>query len=274
VASLSGPYAGLFDEFQMGVPIARRATIDGHWGSIAGMERTEVQLALAGVGRASTVRVDALWRGSVVARTSPANARIRQVRSAWPDSDGIDSEIVTALGSLPEDPAALERERRTRFLGRVRAAFDHPAAFTDAWFDDWLQRIGAQSVGDLMARFRGQLLTGALQIAFADPAETPPSPKALPLSAAILIRDAPLSIADLLAESKMIREQLLEAGVERARDQSMSRRAPLVVVWIVPSSIFDDADWPGGDVAGRRRTAAAWLGAEGIAVAALPKHPA
>src|SRR5262245_18756422 len=70
-ASLDGPYTGLFDEFQLGVPIPRRATVDGYWGSLTGMERTEVRLALAGVGRASTVRVDALWRGSIVARTAP-----------------------------------------------------------------------------------------------------------------------------------------------------------------------------------------------------------
>jgi hypothetical protein len=37
--------------------------------------------------------------------------------------------------------------------------------------------------------------------------------------------------------------------------------------------VFDDADWPGADPVVRRRTAAAWLGAEGIAVAALSKPP-
>jgi len=273
VSGLAGPYSGSFDEFLVGVPIPRRATIDGHWGPITSMEGTEVQLALAGVGRASTVRVDALWRGSIVARTSPANSRIRQVVSAWPDTDGIDRDIVAALGSLPADPAALERERRTRFLVLVRALVGEPAALTDVWLDDWLHRIGAESIGDLMTRNRGQLLTGALQIAFADPSDTPASPRSLPLSVAILIRDAPLSIADLLAESKMIREHLLESGVERAADQTISRRAPLVVVWLVPSAVFDDADWPGADPVVRRRAAAAWLGAEGIAVAALSKPP-
>jgi hypothetical protein len=270
-ATLAGPYSGLFDELQVGVSIPRRATIDGHWCSTTG-ERTVVRLELAGAGRPSTVRVDAIWRGSVVARTSPASSRIRQVISSWPGPDGIDREIIGALGSLPADPVALEAERRSRFLSRVRAAFPQSGAFTDAWFDDWLGRIGARSVGDLMTRFQGQLLTGALEIAFADPAETPPSPRLLPLSAAILIRDAPLSIADLLADSKMIREHLFEAGVERAPDQAMSRRAPLVVVWIVPDTVFEDVDWPGADAAARRRSAAAWLGAEGIAVATLPKQ--
>jgi hypothetical protein len=93
----------------------------------------------------------------------------------------------------------------------------------------------------------------------------------MPLSAAILVRDAPLSVADLLAESKTIREHLLEAGVERARDQSVGRRAPLVIVWVVPSGVFDDPDWPGADAAARRRNAAGWLGTEGIAVATLSK---
>jgi len=206
VASLDGPYTALFDEFQMGVPIPRRANVDGYWGSLTGMERTEVRLAVAGLGRASTVRVDALWRGSVVARTAPANSQVNQVRSAAPE------------WTVPADSVKLP-----------------------------------------------------VQVAFADPAATPPSPTPLPLTAAILVRDTPLSLADLLAESKTIREHLLEAGVERPRDPSMSRRAPLVVVWIVPSSVFDDADWPGTDAADRRRTAAGWLGVEGIAVATLSR---
>ena len=124
-------------------------------------ERTEVRLALDGLGRHSTVRVDALWRGSVVARTSPANARISSVvvrRGPMPTGS-------TARSSRRSDRCRLMRRRSSasaarRLLGRLRAAFDQPAAFTDLWFDDWLQQIGAQSAGDVMARFRGQLLTG------------------------------------------------------------------------------------------------------------------
>ena len=280
VAVLSGPYQPIFQEVRIGVSLPRRATVDGWWSGGAAQPRSEGRFVLAGVGRDSQVRIDALWRGGIVARVTPATGTIVEEISSWPDSSGIDDEIIAALGSLPSDPEVLEAERRSRFLARVRATLGQPDAFTDAIFDDWLARVGAGSVSELVTRFRSEIFTGTLRIRYSDPARPTPSPRELPLTAAVLVRDAPLSLADLVAESKLMLEHLREAGVERARDPEMGARAAVLAVWLVPETVFDDTDWPGGTSGTvsakrlkRRRAAAKWLGPEGIVMAATPKHP-
>jgi hypothetical protein len=116
---------------------------------------------------------------------------------------------------------------------------------------------------------------GAATVGFS--AAQPPvsAPLALPVTAVVLARDAGFSLTALLAETRFVRERLTAAGIERATDSTLPRRAAVVAVWVLPVTVFDDADWPGAtagmDEAQRRlarRTAAAqWLTAEGIAVA-------
>jgi hypothetical protein len=96
----------------------------------------------------------------------------------------------------------------------------------------------------------------------------------------VLLRDAPISLADVVVQSKAIIEHLREAGMERARDSEMSARAAVLAVWMVPETVFDDNDWPGGTSGTppakrllRRRAAANWLGPEGIVFVPTPKHP-
>lgn len=273
---VDGPYAALFDEIELGVSVQRRGAIDARWNSLAGPERFEGQFVLVGVGAESSIRVDALWRGAVVARTVPTTSRVQSVKLAWPDPAGIDDEIIAALGALPADPVALETQRRTRFLARIRAALHAPTAFTDDVFDTWLHQVGATSVGDLLARFRGQLLTGAMQLTMSAPGQDiPPSPKALPITSAVLVRDAGFSLAQLLVDSKQIMSQLREAGVERPVASDTIPRCSLIVTWILPDTVFDDAAWPGGDAgttadqkrALRRAAAGIWLAREGIGLA-------
>ncbi len=277
-AALSGPYQAVFREMEIGLSIPNRSTVDGWWNM--GTMRNEGRFIITGMGRDSSVRIDALWRGSIIARITPATGKIIEEISEWPDPSGIDGEIIAALGAPPTNPITLDRERRNRFLARIRAALRQPDAFTDAIFDDWLGRVGAESVSDLMTRFRGVISTGTLRIRYSDPTAPPPSPRELPITAAVLLRDQPISLAEILSQSKMVGEHLREAGVERARDANTSARAPILVVWMVPETIFDDDDWPGGTSGSvaekrllRRRAAAAWLGPEGIAFAPTPKHP-
>jgi hypothetical protein len=163
-------------------------------------------------------------------------------------------------------------------LARLRAGFRQPAALTDAAFDGWLRQLGAGSVGELLARYAEQLATGVLQLEFSAPPGDPPSPRRLPLSAAILVRDRPLDVARLLADSKIVRDQLDDLGVQPTPDPDSIGRHPVVVIWMVPDVTFDDHDWPGGDGAGsdaaarqlRRQTASRWLAREGIGLVTTP----
>jgi hypothetical protein len=276
--TIEGPYQAIFKEFRLGVVLSNLGTVEGVWNPVGGVDRVEARFHTFGLGTNLLTRVDALWRGDIVARTVPVNSQMTQVETKWPDAGTIDAEIVAALGSLPTNSQTLEQERRTRFLVRIRAALDQPIGFTDAVFDTWLQSVGATSVSDLITRLQGTVQSGAVQVTFSPPDRSPPSPKALPITAAILIRDVGLSIAQLLMESKMLSEHLEKQGFERSPDPSLPLRHPLLIVWVVPVTIFDDAGWLGGTPGmtpealrdARRVVAGQWLAREGIGLVATP----
>jgi hypothetical protein len=274
------PFTAIFDQVVIGVHVPRRLTLEGRWGDISSPERREGRFTVDGFGAGSPVRIDAFWRGAIVARTSLASSRVERVVSAWPDAHGIDDEIVDTLGSLPENPATLETERRSRLIARVRSGLRQPEALDDAAFDRWLRSIGARDVTDVMTRLSNQVLTGALQVEFSAPNEQPPAPRPLAISAAILIRDQPLDVAGLMADSKRMREDLESFSAELTPADA-GTGTPLVI-WMVPQSVFDDADWPGGEGGSndeernrnRRAAAGRWLAREGIGLVTIaPNQP-
>jgi hypothetical protein len=224
------------------------------------------------------VQVEAYWRGSIVVRAVPAQSVVTSVRTRWPEVGAIDAHIVEDLGALPQDPQQLEQERRLRFVALTRDALDQPEAFSDSLLDAWLQEVGATGVGDLLTRARGVVLPGTVRVAFSPPLDAPPSPVLLPISAAILIRDAGFSVAGLLRESKAVRSLLAPQGVERPHDPILRPRGLPLIVWMIPEGVFDDEDWPGGEPgmnaaalrAARRQAAGQWLLREGIGLAAVP----
>jgi hypothetical protein len=102
------------------------------------------------------------------------------------------------------------------------------------------------------------------------------------VAAALLVRDAAgFSLAGLLADSRAVAERLAPLGLERPADPTLRLRRPVAVVWVLPSSVFDDADWPGGGAAGltpiqrrtlRRAAAGTWLAAAGIGLVVTGPH--
>jgi hypothetical protein len=271
------PYTPVFDRVEIGASVAPTAVLDGFWSPQGTADRTELRVRAEGFGPASLLRIDALWRGSIVVRTLPADSEIVEVSFDWLSLD-IDAEIVAALGALPADPVALEAERRTRLLARIRAGLDRPDAFTETHLGAWIASVGATSAGDFLEHYRSVAQTGSLSLTFSPPPAVPPAPKPLPFMGAILVRDADFSLADLLVESKALREQLRSAGVEAPPTPNVRMRTALVVVWIVRAGIFDDEAWPGASAgmtadqrrAARRQRAAKWLAREGIGLAVTP----
>jgi hypothetical protein len=204
---VQGPFSATFDEFRLGIAAQPLAALDGTWNPIGAVDRTEAHFRVAGLGDGFLPRVDALWRGSIVARFARGGELITSLVTTTPDARSIDAEVT----------------------------FDAP------------QPVSA-------------------------------TPRPLPIAAALLIRDAAgLSVAQLLADSKAVRERLTPYGVERSPDPTLRLREPLLIVWIVPEALFDDADWPGGgggtasqQRAGRRAAAGEWLAREGIGLVAAP----
>ena len=278
--SLGPPYAAVFDDVSVGLSIPMRTRAEAAWGPSTGGDRREGRVTLLGIGGAGSVRVDALWQGGVVANAASPSSHIEQVAAKWPGVNGIDAEIVKAQGSLPTDPAALETARRGQLLIRLRAGFQQPTTLTDALLDHWLAQIGARSVSDLMARFANQIAAGTLQVKFSA-AATATVPRTLPISAAILVRDQPVRVAELLADSKLVADQLEDFGIERARPNDTARRHRMLVIWMIPEQTFDDTGWPGGEAgttdaarrALRRQTAGTWLAREGIGLVTTAAVP-
>ncbi len=274
---VEGPYQAVFDQLRLGMAIPRAGTLEGFWSPVGGAERTEARFRISGLGEGSTVRVDAFWKGSIIARAVPATSPITEVRTGWPDGAGIDAEIAAALGSLPADPVALEQERRARLLARVRGGVADPAAFTEASLDRWLAEAGVDTVGELLARGPLDARLGTVRVRFGPAPAGPATPVTLPIAAALLIRDTGFSLAQLLMESKLVREELEDLGLERPVDAGLRPRRRVLVAWLVPQTLFDDADWPGGTGttpealrAGRRQAAGRWLAQEGIGLVVVP----
>lgn len=261
---VQGPFTAVFDELSVGVTAPPTGTLEGSWNVVGAIDRTEASFQVAGVGQSDVLRIGALWRGAVVARFPTSGEPITDVTSNWPDLGSIDEAIETALGSLPSDPATLEAERRTRLEALLEAGMDQPAALSDATVDAWLESVGVESVGDLLTRFAGSVVPGTVTVTFAPPVAAPATPRPLPVTAALLVRDSGFSVTDLLVESRLIRQRIRALGAEQPPQNGLRPRDSVLVAWIVPPETFNDADWPGANVAARRAGAGAWLAREGI----------
>jgi hypothetical protein len=272
--SVQGPFQAVFDELQLGMSLPRTGTADGEWGFLGSSEKTALNLKLNGAS-GDPVQVDAFWRGFIVTRSSQPAGVVKSVSTSLPDPSAIDAAILQALGALPAG-AALEQERRARLTAMLKGAVGDPAIVTDAEIDRLLSSAGAASVGDYFDRVRGEAVIGTIKVAFEEKAAPPPAPRPLPIAAAILVRDGTFSVRELLAESRSVRDQLENAGLGRA-EGGLRRLRDLLVIWVVPATVFDDADWPmdqqgvppDGRRDARRTTAAKWLADQGIGLAAI-----
>lgn len=273
--SIIGPYSAVFDKMTLGVSVAPLTVAEGVIRNQNGVPTADIQIHVGGLGPLLPARIDALWYGSIVARTLPTDSHISSAKPRFMIDD-VDADIVRDLGALPDDSAGLETARRTRVIAGMKARMAQPDLLTEEMFDQWLAQIGVSSTGDLITNHRGTLAPGVVQIEFSPPAPAQqPSPTPLPVVAAILIRDAGFSVAQLLMESKMVREQLAEQGVAVPAARGLPALNPFLIVWAIPLTVFDDEQWPGSGAnaavlrSSRRENAGAWLGPEGIAIAGV-----
>jgi hypothetical protein len=205
----------------------------------------------------------------VIATSREGAGRVIAVDVTWLELARLDSEI----DPLPTDPAALEARRRERVIARIRARLDQPLVFDDRALDAWLDRLGVDSVTELMSR--PPVSAGAtLKITFGDGPDETPRRRRFPLAAALLIRDLPLSLAAMLDETRRVRPYLHRLGFGPGEAAPRARRSP-IVAWVLPPQVFDDEDWPGASGgpdprAERRRWAGAWLAGERIGLIVPP----
>jgi hypothetical protein len=123
----------------------------------------------------------------------------------------------------------------------------------------------------------GTIERNQMEVGFAAPVSAGETLEPLALLAAVLIRDSSaFSLAQLLDDSKSIRERMLANGLALSTSNGTRPRQRLVVVWVLDGAIFADADWPGATAgqtpdqaqAARRAAASNWLADEGIGLVA------
>lgn len=264
--ALDGPYSAVFDDFEIGVVVPRLGTLEGHFGSLSGTERSGAHFTVSGIG-GSVFIIDAFWRGYVVARVSSPTGRITDVETAWPDLSAIDREIVVALGSLPANPATLATERRSRLIAQLQAGSADPNVVTTDLIDRLVERTQSTSLNEYFDRYSRAATFGPVQVTFAPGPPPVLSAKPLPVAAAILVRDTPAGLSQMLADSRNVREYLEGAGMGRVEETGLPLRRGTLVIWVLPQTAFDDTDWPGATPAARRTAAGEWLAREGIGLA-------
>jgi hypothetical protein len=265
---LQGPFDPVFDEFELGFAAGGTSVADGVWAHVGSTDRTEARFTLSGVTADTGLRVDAVWRGSILARYAVAGEPITAVRTSWPSRQRVDAAVAAANGGVLPAGAALETARETELLAEIRDDLDDPTRFETEDLDALVASVDEASVGGLLDR-GADVPVGVVQLDFDDPQPVSATRRPLPIAAALLVRDAPLAVAELVSESKCIRDRLAPAGLERPKDDGLRLRNPVVVVWVVPATVFGDADWPGATAAARRTAAGEWLAREGIGLAAV-----
>jgi hypothetical protein len=266
---LQGTLTPLFDELELGYGVARPGTLEGAWHPVSDpAERNEARFQVWGLPGEDALRVDALWRGSILARYAEAQDRIVDVSVAWPDKETVDAAVAAANGgSLPTGPS-LEQGRKTALLDQIRASLADPGVFTEDRLDSVRRTLGASSIGGLLDSLRDPE-RGITQIGFADPVPVASVRRPLPVAVALLVRGAPISVAELLSESTIVRARLIALGAGLPKDEALRQRERLTIAWVVPATVFTDTDWPGADDDERRTKAATWLSREGIGLVAL-----
>jgi hypothetical protein len=250
------PFGLVVDEISFVRDDESRVDVDGSWMTMGHTERTEVALRAPGLG-APIPRIDVLLAGAVTATSRAGGSRVVSVDMNWLDLARIDSEITP----LPSDAAELEQRRRERLLIRIRAQVDQPAAFDEATLDRVLARLGVASVTELMTRPPAST-TATLRVTFGEGPDETTRRRRFPIAAALLVRNAPLSIGALLDETRRVRAHLHRLGFHLGDGGPRARSSP-IVAWVLPAALFDDADWPGataGPAATQRSQRRAWAG--------------
>jgi hypothetical protein len=90
---VAGPLAADFEDFRLGWAPGPLGSLEGTWNVAGAAERNEARFRLAGLPSNGMPRVDALWRGAIVARFRIGGEPITDVATNISDDETIDATI-------------------------------------------------------------------------------------------------------------------------------------------------------------------------------------
>ena len=278
---VQAPFQAVFDELQLGVAAPQLATANGTWNPVGGVERTEASFTIAGVG-ADSPRIDALWRGAVVARVDPRPGDDRVGRDDLAGDRHDRRRHRSDLGGLPVDPRATSSdERRLRLVERMRGRARPAGALDDAALRR-LARARRERLGprpDLLDRYAAVPCPPRRRWASRTRRRWRRRRSRSPVTAAVLVRDAgfsarrscsPTARASCASASPRCRSSVRSTprfrGATRSSDLGRARRD------LRRRRLARRAGAPGRRAAPRRaaRGRGAWLAGEGIGLAIPP----
>ena len=207
IGPLQGTFEAVFDEFELGFSAAHVGMFEGSWAQVGSVERTEARFRLAGLADDGGPRVDAIWRGSILAGYAEAGEPITAVHASWPSKHRVDTAVAAANGGVLPGGAALEAARKTELITELHDDLGDPTRFENEDLDALVASVGATSVGELLEAGRDDPV-GVLQVDFGEIQPVSETRRPLPVAAALLVRDTPLAVAELVQESKRVRDLL------------------------------------------------------------------
>lgn len=276
---VNGPYSAVYDEFVFGYIDFNVCRSEGKLSNYNNSEFTDVVLRFTDITGSNDVVTDILWRGSIVARSSASESVIDLVNFEWKSLSRVDASVIASNGSLPSDEVVLESERRSHLIDIIKENSTDPTVVTDSLLDRFLQSHNVASLSDLLEK-SSEIYPANVSVRFTDDQGVPPIAQQYPISGLIVICEDDFSIRDKLVKTKLLRERMQRAGIEKPEVKHLFPKNTLVIIWIVNEEIFDDQHWPGGDTGmstaarriARKTSAEKWLAEEGIGLVTVVKN--
>ena len=101
-----GPFTADFGDFRLGHSMTRLGSVEGTWAAAGGAERTEARFRLSGLADGTAPRVDAVWRGAIIARFRRGGEPIESVKTRTPNAETVEAEVTFAA---PQSVSATPR---------------------------------------------------------------------------------------------------------------------------------------------------------------------
>lgn len=268
---LAAPWAARFDvlDWAPSIEPARTASADLHW----------EESSKHGIARFSTSGLAALqerlqpiayWGGAIIGQGRLGGGRVAQVSGGFVSLEGIDEAIDAAAG-VGAEPQGTAREtaRLTELSNRLSQAAGKPGSITTEVVRRWVDETAGGNLESLLNSASVIDVPAGFRIRFVSDAPSQDLPMALGVDAVVFAFDtaqSPFGLAEAIRATHSAQEQIAIDNPPSPGVGGIDRRLPVLGIWVVPQSWFNDDSWPGTSPSDRLSRANKWLRRKGIAI--------